>query len=104
MSTSDQTHLRPISDTHKSIEELDSSGSDDDVEVVSTLETPENELVDMSAYLRIGSSKESDDNNDDPLASTLMIGSTCSGSKNEHEWHPVNNFGGIPSHHAWLQF
>ena len=39
MSISDDTHLLPISDTHKSIEESDSSDSDDDVEVVSNLDT-----------------------------------------------------------------
>jgi hypothetical protein len=94
MSISDESHLLPISDTHKSIEDFDSSDSDDDVEVVSNLDTQENELVDMSAYLRIGSSDESDDNNDDPFASTLVIGSTCSRSDSENEDHPIDTFGG----------
>ena len=126
MSISDETHLLPISDTHKSIEAFDSSESDDDVEVVSNLDTQENELVDLSAYLRIGSSEESDDNNDDPFPSTLMIGSTCSRSDSQNEGYPVNSLrrtgysatvnspslslhlnrrlGGISPHHASLQF
>ena len=125
MSISDEIHLLPISDTHKSIEDFDSSDSDDDVEVVSNLDTQENELVDMSAYLRIGSSEESDDNNDDPFPSTLMIGSTCSRSDSQNEGYPVNSLrgagysatvspslslllnrrlGGISPHHASLQF
>ena len=48
----------------------------------------------MSAYLRIGSSGESDDNNDDPSASTLMIGSTCSHPTSENEHHPIDSCGG----------
>ena len=94
MSINDEAHLLPISNTHKSIEDFDSSDSDDDVEVVSNLDTQENELVDMSAYLRIGSSEESDDNHDDPSASTLMIGSTCSRSDSENEDHHIDSFGG----------
>ena len=94
MSISDETHLLPTSDTHKSIEDFDNSDSDDDVEVVSNLDTQENELVDMSAYLRIGSSEESDDNNDHPLASTLVIGSTCSRSDSENEDNPIDSLGG----------
>ena len=94
MSICDETHLLPISDTHKSIEDLDSSDSDDDVEVVSNLDTQENELVDMSAYLRISSSEESDDNSDDPFALTPVIGSTCSRSDCKHEDYPVDSFGG----------
>ena len=94
MSISDETHLLSIRETNKSIEDFDSSDSDDDVEVVSNLDTQENELVDMSAYLRIGSSAESDDNHDDPSASTLMIGSTCSRSDSENEDHPIDSLDG----------
>ena len=83
-----------ISNAHKPIEDFDSSDSDDDVEVVSNLDTQENELVDMSAYLRIGSSEESDGSKDDPFASTLMIGSTCSRDDSENEDHPIDSFGG----------
>ena len=51
-----ETHLLLISDTHKSIEESDSSNSADHVEVVVfNLDIQENELVDMSADLRIDS-------------------------------------------------
>ena len=92
MSITDATHLLPISDTHKSIEGFDSSDSDDDVELVSNFDTQDNELVDMNAYLRIGSSEELDVDNDDPFPSILIIGSICSDSENESEGHPVNSF------------
>ena len=80
-----------ISDTPKSIEEFDISDSNDDVEVVSDIDSQENELVDMSAYLRIGSSEKTDDNNDDPSASTVMIGGTCCRSDFENEDYPVDS-------------
>lgn len=85
MSISGEIHLLSVSDIHNSIQKLDGSNSDDDVKVVSDFDTQEDELVDMSTYLKIDSSGESDANNEDPSAPTLTIGSTCSESDSENE-------------------
>ena len=56
MSISDEAHLLSISGTRKPTEEAASSDYDDGIEVVSHLETQENELVDIGLHYRTDSS------------------------------------------------
>ena len=90
MSVSEEIHLLRVDDAHNSIEESDTSDSDDDVEVVSSFDTRENELVDMSNYLRIDSFGQPNANHDDPSAPGLMIGDTCSESDSKNEDPPAD--------------
>jgi hypothetical protein len=59
--------------------------------VLSNLDTEENDLIDRSTYLRIDSSEESDNNNDDLSTSALAIGSAWSGSDSENDDDPVDS-------------
>ena len=91
MSISEEIHLLPLNDRHNSIEESDCSDSDGDVEVASDFGTEENDLIDMSTYLRIDSSEQSDTNNDDPSTSVPTIRSACSRSDSENDDYPVHS-------------
>ena len=89
MSIRQEIHLLPLNDTYKSVEESDCSDSEDDVEVASTFDTEENDLIDMSAYLNIDSSEESDDNGDNPSTSALALESASSGCDSENDENPA---------------
>ena len=91
ISVSAEIHLLPLNNIHKSVDEFVCSDSDDDMEVTSNADTEENDLIDMSTYLRIDSSDESYNNKRDPSKSPLKIGSACYKSDSENDENPVDS-------------
>jgi hypothetical protein len=61
------------------------------VEVTSNVDAEENDVTDMSTYLRIDSSEESYNDNEDPSKSPLAIGSACSRSDSKNDDDPVDS-------------
>jgi hypothetical protein len=81
-----------LNESNDSSEESDYSDvDDDDVEVASNVDEQENELINMSAYLRIGSTEESDGGSDDESLSTVALGNTYLESDSDSEGDSIDN-------------
>ena len=61
------------------------------MEVTSNVDTEANDLTDMNTHLRIDSSEEAYNDNDDPSKPPLAIGSACSRSDFENDDTPVDS-------------
>jgi hypothetical protein len=91
--TDDELHLLPFNDSSDSADESNSSDDDDDdddVEVRSDLDE-DNELINMSTFLRIDAVEGSDIDSDDPSSSVIAINDRYSESDSDKEDNPVDN-------------